>query len=55
MNIFYASDSLDVINHMSAVACWAWAAYFGWTFAKWQLVVFKEFFRFLRSLIHRRP
>lgn len=54
MDIFYASDSFDVISHMSAVACWAWAAYFGWTFAKWQLVILKELFRFLCGLFHRR-
>jgi len=54
MSIFHASDIYEVIESMSAVACWAFGARFGWWLAGRGGMALRDLFRFLRQLF-RRP
>lgn len=55
MWVFHAADFYDVVEQLSAVACWAMAARYGWWFAGFSVRSFREFFQFLRQLLHRKP
>lgn len=53
MDVFYPADEIEVVRQMLAFFCWAWAVRYGCYFADWHLRVWKEFFQFLRQLLHR--
>ena len=53
MDIFYPADDLECFIQLASFFAWAMAARLGWHFADWQLRAWKEFFQFLRQLLHR--
>lgn len=54
MWVFHADNFYEVVEQLSAVACWAMAARYGWWFAGFSVRSFRDFFQFLRQLL-RRP